>query len=84
MVTDRVAQARQEIARLRMHWLPWLSAIRAENVAGLFAGVLDDADASLDQHAQSANPDRCTGCYSDTYPCPDALAVLNRYAPEVS
>lgn len=47
-------------------------------------GVLDDADATLDRHRR---PHYCPGMspagFYNVQPCPDALAVLDRYAPEV-
>lgn len=90
-VPTRLEQARAEIDRLRtvtlLPWL-WLAA------KGWAEGVLAAADATLDRHAPWG-PEAWQGYYcagdhprdhdgrpDADWPCPDAAAVLDLYAPE--
>lgn len=74
----RLEQAKAEIRRLRDEALvPWLWAAAEPVVDGMLAA----ADATLDRHKECFGV--CAECADSTsWPCPDADAVLDLYAPE--
>jgi len=85
----RVERARAEIQRLRDDVQEWY------DTAHLINGMLDAADATLDRHQMSSAPawdsicawwctDEEWGAPGHDWPCPDAAAVLDLFAPDTA